>query len=137
MGMYTEIHFASDLKKDTPQEIIDLLHDLINGHAISPSRIPKHEFFETDRCHILFEGNSAYFDAFISFTLTKNEFSEAWLLQGTTNLKNYNREIQKFIDWITPYLDKHSGEYIGHIWYEEWDKPVPILFKTPIEYPAY
>jgi hypothetical protein len=41
-------------------------------------------------------------------------------------LKNYNNEIDKFIDWLKPYLKNEKGTIIGWKWYEEDMSPTVI-----------
>ena len=51
-----------------------------------------------------------------------------WCLTGSSNLKNYGGEINKFLLWIAPYL--HTGadykEFLGFTRYEEDDDPTLI-----------
>lgn len=51
MGCFTEINVNFDLVKDTPNDVINIMHYLIltNGNETKPSVLPKHEFFECDR----------------------------------------------------------------------------------------
>lgn len=44
MEMYTEINVCFDLLEDTPKEVVDILHSLIDG-TDKPSVLPSHEFF--------------------------------------------------------------------------------------------
>ena len=48
MGMYTEINVCFDLLKDTPKDIVDILHYLVEG-TDTPSILPEHKFFKCDR----------------------------------------------------------------------------------------
>ena len=48
MGMYTEINVCFDLVKDTPKNVVSILHYLIEGDD-EPSDLPNHEFFKCDR----------------------------------------------------------------------------------------
>ena len=41
-----------------------------------------------------------------------------------SDFKNYNGEIGKFFDWITPYIEKGGDKtFIGYSLYEEDDEP--------------
>ncbi|RUS01125.1 hypothetical protein EFW58_01156 [Bacillus velezensis] len=44
------------------------------------------------------------------------------------NLKNYDNEIENFIEWISPFIYKKDGNYfIGYKRYEE-DKEPELIF---------
>lgn len=42
---------------------------------------------------------------------------------------HYNSEIQLFIDWISPYLNKNKGYSLGFYRYEETENPTLIYMK--------
>lgn len=122
--MYTELHFNSELKKDIPQNIIDILQYMID-HENEPA-LPDHEFFQTSRWSSLFTMGSYYFDADTHSTLRKDEITNSYFLCVRSNLKNYDSEIEKFINWIMPYLAKYEGEFLGFYRYEETETPTLI-----------
>lgn len=125
MGMYTEIHFNAELKKDVPVEIVSVLRYML-GEVEPRPPLPAHPFFETDRWHVLFRMDSYYFDADTHSTMRLDKISGAYYLCVRANLKNYDQEIDKFVDWITPYLDKHDGDFLGFKRYEEDEWPTLI-----------
>lgn len=45
MGMYTEINVCFDLAKDTPKNVVSILHYLIEGDD-EPSDLPNHELYK-------------------------------------------------------------------------------------------
>ncbi|MCA1800256.1 MAG: hypothetical protein LC650_03090, partial [Actinobacteria bacterium] len=47
-----------------------------------------------------------------------------WFLTIRCNLKDYDDEIEKFIDWITPYTD--STGFVGYKRYEQDEEPTLI-----------
>ena len=73
--------------------------------------------------------DSYYFDADTHSTLRFDDISDSYRLCIRCNLKNYSDEIQKFIDWIIPFLDKYEGEFLGFYRYEETE--VPTLVYMP------
>ena len=40
-----------------------------------------------------------------------NDISKSWSLHFRTNIKNYTNTIEKFLDWIKPYLYQGSGSH--------------------------
>ena len=131
MGMYTELHFNAELKKDTPEEVIETLRKMVNGAAIENP--PDHELFQTSRWSFMLCCDSYYFSSDTHSTLRFDEISKSWFLCIRSNLKNYGGEIEKFIDWIHPYLDELEGEHLGHMRYEEDMLPSLILMGKVIK----
>lgn len=126
MGMYTEFHFNSLLKKDAPKEVIQKLEFMLKKNKQDVSI--NHPLFETDRWHFMLLCDSYYFDAKSSSDLCFDEIVDEYYLNIRCNLKNYGHEIEKFIDWIKPYLDKDVGEFLGFYRYEESEEPTLIYF---------
>lgn len=129
MGMYTELHFNSELKKDLPEDVLKTLQYMID-HENEPTDLPEHELFKCDRWTMLFTCDSYYFDADTHSTLRFDEISNAYYLCVRANLKNYDSEIEKFIDWIEPYLKKFEGEFLGFYRYEKNKQPTLIYKKA-------
>ena len=129
MGMYTELHFNSELKKDVPIQVIDVLKYMVKDRKKKPT-LPEHSFFECERWTMLFVCDSYYFDADTHSTLRFDDISNAYYLCVRANLKNYGEEIRKFLDWITPYLEKYEGEFLGFYRYEESEQPTLIYHKA-------
>lgn len=130
MGMYTELHFNSELKKNTPENVLNTLKYMISGEeSIKPTALPDHDLFETERWEVLFLMDSYYFDADTHCTLRHDTISDTYYLCVRSNLKNYGSEIEKFIDWIMPYLDKFEGDFLGFYRYEESEQPTLIYYR--------
>jgi len=128
MGMYTELHFNAELKKDTPQAVIEILKFMI-GEIDEQPPVPYHSLFEkTQRWPWMLRSDSYYFDADTHSTL-RYDNQESYYLCIRCNLKNYDDEIEKFIDWVMPYLDKDEGEFLGFSRYEETQHPTLIFMK--------
>lgn len=125
MGMYTELHFNSELKKNVSQNIINVLQFMIDNED-KPQSLPDHPLFSTSRWYSMLRTDSYYFDADTHSTLRFDSISESYFLCIRCNLKNYNREIQKFVDWIMPYLAKHNNDFLGFYRYEEDETPTLI-----------
>lgn len=125
MGMYTELIFGAELKKDTPKEVIDVLKYMIKDtDIIVPT--PKHKFFSCARWRILFTCTSYYFGVSDSFNkLWFDKISDTWKISTRSNIKNYDGDIQEFLDWIKPYINRGSGdrEFYTIVCYEEQEEP--------------
>ena len=133
MGTYTEIHFASKLKNDTPEDVLTVIDYLVNGDLNIPlayKYIPNHPFFNCQRWDIICRCGSAYFDYLPNAKLITDDYYRT--LSFTSNLKNYNDEIHLFLDWIWPYLDKQDDNFIGYYRYEEDYDPKLIYYQSAI-----
>ncbi len=129
MGMYTEFHFNVELKKDIPQEVINILNFMLNKkEALSP-QLPDHPLFQTHRWRVMLRCDSYYFPADTHSTLRFDDIGKSYYLCIRCNLKNYDNEIEKFIDWIMPYLSHFSGDFLGFYRYEETEQPTLIFMK--------
>lgn len=126
MGMYTELHFNSELKKDISPEVIKVLEFMVNGGTAEPE-VPDHPLFNSNRWRFMFRCDSYYFDADTHSTLRFDDISNSYYLCIRCNLKNYGDEIQNFVDWIRPYLEKRSGDFLGFSRYEEMEEPTLIF----------
>ena len=126
MGMYTEIHFNAALREGTPEEVLRVLRYMVDGDDKEPE-LPAHPLFATPRWRHLFTCDSYYFAADTNSTLRYDDIAKQYFLCVRSNLKNYDNEIEQFIDWIDPYLDAHPpGDFLGFSRYEETETPTLI-----------
>lgn len=123
MGMYTEINVCFDLTKDAPKNVVSILYYLIDGDD-EPSNLPNHEFFKCDRWHMVACCDSYYFDGSTNSKMVFDNISKTWKINIRANLKNYDSEIEKFLDWLAPYIE--TVGFIGYTRYEEWEDPLLI-----------
>lgn len=121
MGMYTELYFRAGLKEDTPNCVISVLKDMCKGKAITAP-------FGEGRCRYLFNISSHYHFPFAVAKMKYLDYVGRWYLFVRSDIKNYEGEIEAFLSWVKPYLDCEEGDYVGHIFYEEWTKPRNLFF---------
>ncbi len=128
MGMYTELVIKADVKRDISVDVKFILNFLFNHEMdidiwdnemnLKPEiKLPDHSFFKTSNWTAIGRCNSYYH---IPSTFS---FFDGKYLFSRSDLKNYDNEINKFIDWLCPYLDVDAGKCIGWSWYEEWHEP--------------
>ena len=127
MGMYTDFCFDAELKKDTPADVIELLKKW-QDRDWQPT-VPPHPFFSLGRWRCIGADMSYYFDGPGYFNCVFDEIADTHYLQVRGNLKNYEGEIESFVDWIKPYLNKMPGEFLGFSRYEETDQPTLIFME--------
>lgn len=120
MGMYTELVMATRVK-NVP-EVVAILKYMVGETAEQPP-LPDHPLFSTPRWRMLFTCSSYYFVPRSTALFSFDEIGEFWCLITRADLKNYDSEIELFIDWIRPYLDADENHMIGYSRYEETRKP--------------
>lgn len=123
MGMYTEFFFRAGLQRNLPKEVLDILWLLIGVSEDFPPTIPDHAFFETHRWRKILTSSSYYFVPLSVSELVKDDITNQYSLVAYSSLKNYDSEIEKFVDWIRPYVDTPPGEMLGYSRYEESKEP--------------
>lgn len=126
MGMYTEINVCFDLYEDTSKEVVDVLHSLIDG-TDEPTVLPQHEFFDCDRWHMVACCDSYYFDGSTNSKMIFDSISKNWKINIRANLKNYDSELAKFLDWLAPYIE--TSGFIGYTRYEEYEDPTLVYIE--------
>jgi len=131
MGMYTELVLKCQIKDDLPADVRSVLKYLFKGGDKPLAVLPDHEFFKCPRWDFIGQGSSFYHHpAALSdyWTGHGDDDNRGGYLFSRSDLKNYDNEIEKFIDWLRPYIDENDEQCIGWSWYEEEDQPT-LLFK--------
>lgn len=108
--------------RTTPTEVVNVLRHMA-GDTTETETIPTHPLFETERWQSLFRCDSYYFAAKTHSDVSFDPVTATWFVTVTSNLKNYDDEIGKFIDWIAPHLNSREGEFLGYSLYEEDEFP--------------
>lgn len=122
MGMYTELHYNTELLRDTPKGVIEILRYMLGDTEKMP-KLPRHELFGDTSWAAMLRCDGQYFDANTLSTLRRDFSSKTYFLCVNCNLKNYNNEIALFTEWIRPYIDKQPGDFLGFSRYEESETP--------------
>lgn len=123
MGMYTELFISTRIKDVS--EVVEGLR-LMLGETQWTGPLPKHPLFSTPRWRSMLVCSSYYFVPRSIHKLEHDTIGGYWVLISRSDFKNYDNEINLFIDWIRPYLDVSIGEMIGYHRYEECDEPTII-----------
>ena len=128
MGMYTEIIFGAGFKKNLPEQVVSTLAELAKGNDLIEN-IPDHPFFRAERTWLMTSGGSYYFPGTAQPKFWFDDIAHQWFLQFRSNIKNYNQEIEKFLDWIKPYIEQGSGSrnFYAIVTYEEGEPTVYYL----------
>ena len=89
--------------------------------------IPSHSLFATRRWHYMLRSWSYYHIPYEIKLLEYND--ENYYLVVRSDFKNYDGEIEKFFDWITPHVEKDGDKtFIGYSLYEEYDDEPKLYY---------
>ena len=144
MGMYTEFILNIDLRADTPNQVIETLEYMIKDHSNDYTfTLPDHPLFkkyispydkdkkpQSTRWYYMLTCGSAYFQGIPASRIRTDAITRRCEVSIFCNLKNYNSEIELFLDWIFPYVHQTYLRFCGYIRYEEDEAP-SLLFITP------
>jgi len=119
--MFTELIFGAELKKDTPKEIIDCLEYMIGENENEPKNFP---FYGWTRYMLR---NGSYYFA-INRPVSKmwfDKITQSYHISTRSNFKNYDGNVEEFLEWIKPYIDSGSGsnDMYAIVTYEEQEVP--------------
>lgn len=131
MGMYTELVLKCQIKDEAPSQVKEVLKYLFKGGE-ELKTLPDHKFFKCPRWNGIGQCSSFYHHpkALSDYwTGHGNNDDRGGYLFSRSDLKNYDQEIENFLDWLMPYIDEYEGQCIGWQWYEEDDEPT-LLYKT-------
>lgn len=127
MGMYTELVMATEIKND-PNIISVLQFMLGDTDSIKPHfTIPEHPLFKTERWKSMLCCDSYYFAGTTHCELECDNLGSGCklcYLTIRTNFKNYDSEIDHFLDWLSPYIVTNG--FLGYERYEEFENPTLI-----------
>ena len=129
MGMYTKLHCNIQIKKEA-NECIEILKYMLDEKEKIDFEIPKHDLFkqETGRWKYMLRCCSEYFTGTQNSKLIDKGYG--YVLHCDCDLKDYENEIELFLDWISQYGDyKEWYEFVGYEIYEEDDVPTLIYMK--------
>jgi hypothetical protein len=128
MGMYTELAINVSLKKNTPEDLINAIKYLMGQDYKEFKK--DHALFSCERAEFICKCDSYYFQGTVAEKFIYDEGSENWNLLIWHNLKNYDNEIEEFLDFIAPWIDPdNTCPCIGHTRYEE-DEYITLIYSA-------
>lgn len=120
MGMYTELFISTRIVDD--KKVIDILKYMI-GETDIMSELPDHKLFKVcDRWDFMLKCSSYYFVPRVIHLLEYDDIGKYWCFINRSDFKNYDNEVNLFIDWIKPYL-ADKDEMFAYSRYEEDKEP--------------
>lgn len=129
--MYTELYIAAEIRKDISNIELEILNYMFaNGEK--PVELPAHAFFACERWDRIGQHASYYFIPKAISKFWSDVNGDCYFLVSLSNLKNYDGEINKFIDWIRPLLASEV-KHIGHYRYEEAVNPTILYVNKEVK----
>jgi hypothetical protein len=128
MGMYTQLCYNAELRRDTPKGVIDTLEYMLSNTEEGFKPPFTHGLFHTSRWQFMLNCSSYYFaPAESKSSFRKDQFGN-YYVSILCDLKNYDGEIEKFVDWLNPYVDSYEErQFLGYSRYEEAVEPTLIF----------
>lgn len=127
MGDYTELVLGVELKRSTPDYVINILKQMLSteGRVIDYDMLPDHTFFQvSNRWQYMLLTGSYYFDGQPHSELRYDDGYGSYYLTIRCNFKNYRNELDLFLDWICRYIE--SEGFIGYERFEYAADPTLI-----------
>lgn len=133
--MYTELIFGATLKENTPTYVTQALDSVINDRTNIDLPDEVKQFSDEYSLSKLIWCSSYYFGSHVNKpSCVFDKTAERWCISFRANCKNYQGEIEKFIEFIKPYVEYGSGptNIFAIVQYEESD--YPTLYGTEDKY---
>lgn len=148
MGMYTGLVLDLETKPETPDSVIKVLKYMVSPNnwegSYPADEIPDHPLFTDtyDWWTWCLQGSNSYFNIERSSDLHRPDWcrsvwysdedkGNAFNLSVCSDLKNYHKQFQLFLDWITPYV--YGGR--GWIQYECDESPTLVYWSDEDQVP--
>ncbi len=125
MGMYTELVLSFELKKDTPDEIINTLIYMIEDKYVG--ELDVYFLDKASRLKWMLRSYSYYFNYSASLSdIDYDKITRTHSVSIRCSLKNYENEINLFLYWVAPYIYEYRHDFIGYTLYENANEPTLI-----------
>ena len=124
MGRYTELVLGVELMSEPI--VIDTLKRMLDNNAENKVVTIDHPLFSTTRWAWMLLCDSYYFDGQTDSKLVYDTLNKSYYLNVRCNLKNYDNEIEQFLDWLCPYIETK-----GFLGYSrcEYDNDPTLIYK--------
>ena len=133
--MYTEFIFEAELSKDTPKGLIDAFTTVSRkdtGIEVTSNKLEISNFIEKFDLNMLVNCCSAYFPAQQSFfNIYYDKYLDTYGIFIRSDLKNYEQQINKFLEFIKPYIIRGCGSnnIYAYVLYELDEQPTIYSLK--------
>lgn len=106
MGHYTRLEFDAILAEGTPDWVIKTLEHMLTWRADQLAVVPDHPFFAKPRWACVGAGHGSQIAALAA---------GGHRVKFDCRFKNYDGEIEAFLNWIFPHMRKDPGHIVGNV----------------------
>lgn len=128
MGMYTKFHLDFEFRRDTPTYVFNVIRAMMDQRGVK-DEFP--EILKDFPCRWEFMLHSDRFNT----SRFNVDCGNTYRLVANGYIKDYESEIQKFVEFVKPWVEFRETT-LGTMQYEEFDKPTVIYLNEhgDIEY---
>lgn len=116
MGMYTELLLKCNIRKG---EKLNKIREYLKFEG-------NITLTDTPRSMQIFRGGSYYHHPESIISL-EDDYRDGAYLFARFDIKNYDGDIEVFLDWLSDAVDELDEKCVGWYWYEEEDKPTLLI----------
>lgn len=127
--MYKEFYMNAILKNDTPLNIVKILKYMTGDMEIDDISITQDALFKIENWQYILQSESSRFDSTAKSSVDFSSIDDCYYLRVSCSLNNDKMQIEKFLGFINPYLNKQPGDFLGYVRDEDSNEPL-ILLKT-------
>jgi len=109
-----DIKLIFDVPEDVLKVLRQMLGNALNERQIDEYDLPIHELFEDPSWEYVLKDNRECLVAESASVMRYDHDDGQYFLNIQTEKHNYNNEVERFVDWIDPYVDAFYGEYLGY-----------------------
>ena len=121
MGMYTDfaLKFSIDKSHADYEHILSILAHIAGIDNRTPAAMPDHPFFRASRWDMMARSGRSFID--------NRDYLNSVDIMLIGDFKNYEGEIDLFIDWISPYI---YDCLTGYSHYEGSEHSIPYFVES-------
>lgn len=125
--MYKEFYMNAMLHNNVPGNVINLLKLMTGDMEINNVSIPQDALFKVENWQYILQSESSRFDSICKSSVDFSFIDDCYFLRVSCSLNNDKMQIEKFLGFINPYLNKKTGDFLGYIRDEDSNDPFILL----------
>ena len=125
--MYKEFYMNAILHNHVPENIINILKLMTGDMEIENICLTKDSLFKLENWQYILQSESSRFDSSAKSSIDFSSIDDCYFLRVSCSLNNDKMQIEKFLGFINPYLNKKTGDFLGYIRDEDSNDPFILL----------
>lgn len=126
MGMYTELNMTFEIREDAPEDFVRTLRSMLeDGEPNNYGQTHRLFSLESARWKWMLRFSSDSFAANQARSMMWKDEGEdpTWHVVILCSFRNYEGEVEAFVDWVTPYIVGYRGDFLGYSRLEAYREP--------------